>query len=61
MKTLKFVFAALVTILLATSCSKVENKLESQIPADALVVAKIDIPTLIKNLEPKSSKRISLK
>ena len=51
MKTLKFVFAALVTMLLATSCSKVENKLESQIPADALVVAKIDIPTLIKNLD----------
>lgn len=38
-------------LLLITSCNKVDNKMESQIPDDAVIVAKIDIPTLISNLK----------
>ena len=50
MRTLKFCLAAMV-LLLITSCNKVDNKMESQIPDDAVIVAKIDIPTLISNLK----------
>ena len=50
MKTLRFCLAAMV-LLLITSCNKVDNKMESQIPDDAVIVAKIDIPTLISNLK----------
>lgn len=50
MKALKICLAAMV-LLLITSCNKVDNKMESQIPDDAVIVAKIDIPTLISNLK----------
>lgn len=38
-------------LLLVTSCNKVENKMESMIPDDAVFVAKIDVPTFISNLK----------
>ena len=38
-------------LLLVTSCNKVENKMESMIPDDAVMVAKIDVPSLISNLK----------
>ncbi len=41
---------AVVMLLVVTSCSKTEQKIESHIPADAMLVAKIDVPTLVKNL-----------
>ena len=50
MKILRFCMAAMV-LLLITSCNKVENKMESMIPDDAVVVARIDVPTLISNLK----------
>ncbi len=50
MKALKICLAAMV-LLLITSCNKVENKMESMIPDDAVVVAKINVPSLISNLK----------
>lgn len=38
-------------LLLITSCSNVENKMESMIPDNAVVVAKVDVPTLMGNLK----------
>ena len=42
---------AAMVLLLITSCNKVENKMESMIPDDAAVVAKINVPSLISNLK----------
>lgn len=39
----------LVALMFVTSCNKVDTKLESQIPADAVVVAKVDVLNVIKH------------
>lgn len=50
MKFFKNCLFAIVALMLVTSCNKVENKMESQIPADALLVVKANVPQLVENL-----------
>ena len=50
MKFLKNCMLMVAALLLITSCSKSESKMESQIPADATLVIKANIPQLVKNL-----------
>lgn len=56
-KIVKLLFAALV-VLAATSCSKVENKMQELIPGDAIVVGRLDVPKFIEHsgIEMKDGK-----
>lgn len=48
LKTMKLLFAALV-VLAATSCSKVEDKMQELIPDKAVAVARLDVPKFIEH------------
>ncbi len=50
MRIIRNLMIAATMALLAASCSKVEEKMESQIPDDALMVMKADVPKLVGNL-----------
>lgn len=50
MRILKNLLFAVLALMLVTSCSKVEDKIESQIPADAMMVLKANVPQLVSNL-----------
>ena len=56
-KIVKLLFAALV-VLAATSCSKVEDKMQELIPGDAIVVGRLDVPKFIEHsgIEMKDGK-----
>ncbi len=58
MKFVKYLFISVAMLMMVSSCSKVEDKIESQIPADALVVMKVDVPQLIEHsgIEVKGGK-----
>lgn len=58
MKFVKYLFISVVMLMMVSSCSKVEDKIESQIPADALLVMKVDVPQLIEHsgIEVKGGK-----
>ena len=49
MKTLKNCLLVLMALLVVTSCSNVDSKLENQIPADAVMVAKFDVLNFIEH------------
>lgn len=49
MKLFKYLFLTLAMLLLATSCSNVDDKLEGMIPSDAVLVVKADMAQLIKH------------
>ena len=56
-KIVKLLFAALV-VLAATSCSKVEDKMQELIPEKAIVVGRLDVPKFIEHsgIEMKDGK-----
>ena len=49
MRQIKFLFFSLAMLLLATSCSNVDDRTEGLIPSDAVMVLKADMPQLIKH------------
>ncbi len=49
MKLFKYLFLTLAVLLLATSCSNVNDTAESMIPSDAVLVVKADMAQLIKH------------
>lgn len=51
MKMIKKMLMVLAALLLVTSCAKVDDKIEKQIPADAALVAKANLPQLMGNLD----------
>ena len=60
MKLIKCLFFSVVLLLLATSCSKVDQRTEGMIPSDATVVVKVDVPQLIEHsgIEIKGGKMV---
>ena len=50
MKVIQKVLLVLAMLVMVASCSKVEQKMESRIPADALVVFKADVPAAMEHL-----------